>query len=527
MSRKTILLFTLVLLIHFCILVLCGCRKEEHEAKKNGKQKTFPKNYSTRTFNSDLALRVWIKKTPEVTSILSPKQEIGRTPSVTPLYIPECYIWWVEPLEEDVDWDLLSREIYENDIPGLELKHLDISNLDILNNIKPVRFLYITGDEITDMHLNYLKEISHLQHLVIRKLLTTSTKLEDIHSLISLKIREQTRIPALVQNQESTTPAKNSVPSSFDMVQPKAASSNQTVKIGEDTQDYKGKRLDEYLKNSREIRQWLQTISQWLPEKDTNVKEKTSPGKKKNGTIGMCQTMPYILIREVVMEGVEIPVEPVGKSKVTLTNLSDAPAAAGLPLTIEIQSNVNSSMLQFVGHFENPDLGGEITGKLVNVDLAKLQKDMNDTNRVKFNGGSADVALDGMISRHTIDLGLGVKVKDFQASFAGQKGLFGLDPKISKEAIEVLKDIDTKLRLVGPLAEPHLALDGAGLSGQFKNALFNAGKARLAEEIDKQLGKQLGDKPPEPAKDIINKTDKDVLDGLGDLLGGKKKKEEK
>jgi len=86
-----------------------------------------------------------------------------------------------------------------------------------------------------------------------------------------------------------------------------------------------------------------------------------------------------------------------------------------------------------------------------------------------------------------------------------------------------LKNIDTKLRLVGPLSEPRLALDSDGLSSQFKNALVDAGKARLADEIDKQLGKHLGDKLPEPAKDIIDKTIKDGLGGIGDLL--KKKKE--
>ena len=286
-------------------------------------------------------------------------------------------------------------------------------------------------------------------------------------------------------------------------------------------------KLENYYKKAKKVKEWLSKVGEWMPEKGKPKPKKKIPQRYLeylNARAPVSPT-PRILIRKVVMDGVEIPLEQVGKSKVTLTNISDAPQAAGLPLTIEIQSNEpgNSSMLKFVGHFEKPDLGGEITGKLANVDLAQLQKEMSETNRVKFSGGSADVALAGMISRHTIDLGLGVKVKDFQAGFAGQKGLFGLDPKISKEAIEVLKNIDTKLRLVGPLAEPRLALDSDGLSSQFKNALVDAGKARLADEIDKQLGKHLGDKLPGPAKDILKKAPGDLIDGI---FGGKKKKEE-
>ena len=285
-------------------------------------------------------------------------------------------------------------------------------------------------------------------------------------------------------------------------------------------------KLESYYKKAKQVKEWLGKVGEWMPEKDKTKPEKKIPQRYLeylNARAPVSPT-PRILIRKVIMDGVEIPLEQVGKSKVTLSNISDAPAAAGLPLTIEIQSNVNASMLKFVGHFEKPDLGGEITGKLANVDLAQLQKDMSDTNRVKFSGGTADVALDGMISRHTIDLGLGVTVTDFQAGFAGQNGLFGLDPEISKQAIEVLKNIDTKLRLVGPLSEPRLALDSDGLSSQFKNALFDAGKARAAEELDKQIKKHLGDKLPEPAKDILKKAPGDLIDGI---FGGKKKKEEK
>ena len=59
-----------------------------------------------------------------------------------------------------------------------------------------------------------------------------------------------------------------------------------------------------------------------------------------------------------------------------------------------------------------------------------------------------------------------------------------------------------------------------GLQEEFKNALVEAGKQKVAEEIDKQIDKQLGDKVPGEVKEILK--DKKLLDGLGGLLGGKK-----
>jgi len=63
---------------------------------------------------------------------------------------------------------------------------------------------------------------------------------------------------------------------------------------------------------------------------------------------------------------------------------------------------------------------------------------------------------------------------------------------------------------------------------EFKKALVQAGKERLANEIDSRLGKQidekLGDKIPEEIKDVLKKPE-DLLKGLGGLLGGKKEED--
>jgi hypothetical protein len=87
--------------------------------------------------------------------------------------------------------------------------------------------------------------------------------------------------------------------------------------------------------------------------------------------------------------------------------------------------------------------------------------------------------------------------------------------------------------VVGPITEPRLVFDVKGLQDALKNAALAAGKERLQQELDKQTDKlgekidekieeELGDKVPDEVKDVL-KDSKGLLDGLGGLLGDKKK----
>ena len=137
-----------------------------------------------------------------------------------------------------------------------------------------------------------------------------------------------------------------------------------------------------------------------------------------------------------------------------------------------------------------------------------------------FEKGTASGKFNGTLTDQLIDLTINVSLQDFQARAQG-KGILGLDAKTASQALEVLKNINTTLRIVGPVTEPRLVFDVKGLQEEFKNALVEAGKQKVAEEIDKQIDKQLGDKVPDEVKDVL-KDNKKLLDGLGGLLGGKK-----
>ncbi len=93
-----------------------------------------------------------------------------------------------------------------------------------------------------------------------------------------------------------------------------------------------------------------------------------------------------------------------------------------------------------------------------------------------------------------------------------------------------MNELSTTIRVVGPTTSPRLVFDTKGLGEEFKQALVKAGKDRLQKEIDaklqEQLGDKLGDKVPEQLKDTLKAPGKNIVEGLGGLLGGKKKDQE-
>jgi hypothetical protein len=96
--------------------------------------------------------------------------------------------------------------------------------------------------------------------------------------------------------------------------------------------------------------------------------------------------------------------------------------------------------------------------------------------------------------------------------------------------MQVLNELKTTIRVVGPTTSPRLVFDTQGLTKEFQNALVAAGKQRLQQEVDKQvqqLGDKLGDKVPTELKDKLQGSGKDIVESLGGLLGGKKTQEEK
>jgi len=165
-KRPSLLAATVVLFIAFLTIptafVLTARGQVQPAAQSVASEKPEPPRYAARTFNSKVAFDVWIRET----SSPATERQIGRTPSTTPLEIPACWLWGVQPSTPVNDWDLLTREISQNEVPGLRLEAVD-SDLKQLAGLVKLRSLDLRFSKITDAGLAYLKGMSQLEELVL------------------------------------------------------------------------------------------------------------------------------------------------------------------------------------------------------------------------------------------------------------------------------------------------------------------------------------------------------------------------
>jgi uncharacterized protein (TIGR03546 family) len=287
-------------------------------------------------------------------------------------------------------------------------------------------------------------------------------------------------------------------------------------------------KLDTYLKNAKAIKEKLQKLSKWLPKADDKKTEtpiKQIPQKYLDYLKARADVpaSPRILAKEAILDKVQLSWSMFGNSKILLTNLSDSPKTAKLPVTFEMTSNVTPAAIKATIDFslkETPKLSGTFNG----FDLSKIQSGLSNNAGLVFESGQASGTFSGTATNKSIDLTLDISLSNLAAKGQG-KGVLGLGSDTTSQAFDALKELKTTIRVVGPVSEPRLVFDVKGLTEEFKNALVQAGKDRLAKEIDSKLGqeidKKLGDKVPTEVKDALKKPD-ELIKGLGGLLGGKK-----
>ena len=209
-----------------------------------------------------------------------------------------------------------------------------------------------------------------------------------------------------------------------------------------------------------------------------------------------------------------------------LKNISDSPQTAKLPVTLEIKSHDTPAFVNITFDYASEDKTPRVSGTFDGFDLSKIQSNLSGDSALVFEKGTASGRFEGTVTNEAVDLTINVGISDMKAKAQG-KEVFGLSSKTMSEALGILENLSTTIRVVGPANELRLAFDVKALQDDLKKALVKAGKERLAQEIDKQIGerldKKLGDKVPSEIKDVLKKP-KDLLENLGGLL---RKKDDK
>ena len=288
-------------------------------------------------------------------------------------------------------------------------------------------------------------------------------------------------------------------------------------------------KLEEYIKDAKALKERLKKLRKWLPKEKDEKKAREVPEKYLEYLQARADVpaSPRIMAKRILLEKVEIPYELFGNSNILLQNISDCPQAAGLPVIVEVKSAETGAALNIKIEYSSPDAVPKVTGTFEGLDLSKLQSSLGSGAGLAFASGVASGEFDGQLTSQFVDLTAKVTLRDLEAKGLG-KGILGLGSETTSEAFNALEELKTTVRIIGPTTEPRLVFDTEGLTEQFKTALVEAGKERLAEELDKQvqkhLGDKLGDKVPGQLKDVLKKP-KDLLDGIGGLLRKKDDKE--
>ncbi len=291
-------------------------------------------------------------------------------------------------------------------------------------------------------------------------------------------------------------------------------------------------KLDKYFKDAKALKEKLQKLSKYLPSgEDEEVTEEPEQIPQKYleylTARALVPVSPRIMAKIAILDKVQIPSEIFGNSKIQLANLSDSPRNAGLPVTFEMNSLETPAGVNVTIDYSQDT--PKLTGTFSALDMSKIQSSLSSDTGLIFKSGTVSGKFSGIATKETIDLVLDINIQNLQAEGQG-KGVLGLGSDATTEALAVLDNLKTTIRIVGPVTEPRLIFDVKGLTEQFKQALFKAGKERLANEIDKQLGEQideqLGEEVPDEVKEVLKKPDELLKKGLGGLLGGDKEKDD-
>jgi len=298
-------------------------------------------------------------------------------------------------------------------------------------------------------------------------------------------------------------------------------------------------KLDKYFKDAKALKEKLQKARKWLPksedqgETEAEPEAEEVPHKYLDYLLARApvEASPRMMAKRIQIGKVLIPSNLFGNSDVLLQNISDSAATAKLPVTFAMKSNDTGAAVNLKFDYSSGDPTPAVTGDFNDFDLSKLQSSLSNNSGLMFESGVASGKFNGIVTNQTIDLTIDLAVENMKARAQGDDYL-GMDPKIVSEALSVLNNLRTTIRVVGPITEPRLVFDIKGLQEALKNAALEAGKKRLQEEvdkqkekldeeIDKQIEKNLGDKAPDEIKDVIKKS-RGLLDGL---LSDKKKDE--
>ena len=281
-------------------------------------------------------------------------------------------------------------------------------------------------------------------------------------------------------------------------------------------------KLEKYFKDAKALKEKLQKLRKYLPSgegKEAAAEPEQLPQKYLEYLTAraLVPVSPRIMAKIATLEKVQIPSTIFGNSKIQLTNLSDSPKAAGLPIAFEMNSLETPAKVNATIDYslETPKL----TGAFEALDMSKIQSSLSSDAGLVFKSGTASGQFEGTATKDTIDLTLNVDIQNLRAEGQG-RGIFGMGSEATSTALAAFENLQTKIQIIGPVTEPRLVFEK-----DLKDKLLAAAGEKILKEVEEKKQEyieELEEEVPDELKGVIKKPEELLKKGLGDLLGGKK-----
>jgi len=277
------------------------------------------------------------------------------------------------------------------------------------------------------------------------------------------------------------------------------------------------KTLEDYIKEAKlwkerlaKGREWLEKISgpsteQTAGEAEESLRERLEREIREKGYRRVRAThlvagAPTLVIGELVANKVRVSALDGEQCDVTCRNLSTHPGLLGEPPEVDVRTDSKRFGLQLLGGGLGSGAGTNLIDFFYNgLPVDQIADELKVAGQQPLSGGTMDVAAKGDWRRMgalVVDLPLQVTLHNTTVTVPGG------------QATQV-ENLPLAIGVTGPLDNPKIKLDDAGMT----KALANAGVSVLKQKAGEEISKQLGDKVPGEAKGLLNS-----------FLGGKEKK---
>lgn len=260
------------------------------------------------------------------------------------------------------------------------------------------------------------------------------------------------------------------------------------------------KTIDDYLQDFEVWKQRLEQAREWIdvlsggdepPPAEQTPEQRDEDRAEQERLVGLAQVIaehlleagPRVLIRRIDIEGIDYTID--GRKEeidLRLRNVADLPSLVADAMSAEITTRSDSLKIGLNGRSQtDPAMGFQFALRGLAVDDVFGQLRIGGAPPLR--GGTLDIVTNGTLrdapdTAMTLDLPLQVTLKDTVFALAGAK-----ETKVDSLLLPI--------GLRGPVTQPAVSLDDKAL----QDALLAAGQKELANFVQSQAGKLLGELP--------------------------------